>query len=93
MKALSPVTAENHLLCSLKDFWMATHSQIIIAAPDGDILPISGEAEVLGMREGVCQPIHTLEHTVAIIILLLLDFFHEELLIVKVRKEIVCTWG
>lgn len=66
----------------LLDFRVPAHSQIIIAAPDGYILPVSGRVLERAWKLGRL-PTDFLEDPIRVVALLLLQFIHKEGLVVK----------
>ena len=66
---------------------MSAHSKIVIAAPYSDVLPLSIVTEIFGMRKCFCQTIHLLKDAIGVILLLFLNFPHEELIVIKMRIE------
>ena len=72
---------------SFQDLWVSAHSKIVIAAPYSDVLPLSIVTEIFGMRKCFCQTIHLLKDAIGVILLLFLNFPHEELIVIKMRIE------
>lgn len=66
-----------------EDPWVATHPQVVIAAPNGHLgaLP-SRDGVILSKREDLSTPVHGLEDSVCVILLFLSNLVIEEVVIV-----------
>lgn len=66
------------------DAWMATHSQVIVAAPNRHLWgKASWNRVILSKRINICKPIHCFKDAVGVVIPLLNDLLGEEVIIVK----------
>lgn len=65
------------------DPWVPTHSQIVVAAPDGHLgaLP-PRDGVILSKREGLGAPVHCLEDSVCVVLLFHSNLLREELIVV-----------
>lgn len=65
-----------------------THSQVVVAAPDGHLgaLPPS-DGVILCKREDLGTPVHRLEDSVSVVLLFVSYLLHEEAVIVVARAN------
>lgn len=64
---------------------MATHAEVIVAAPDRNVPFGAQRLGIIICHWELCSaPVHGLEHAVGVVVLLLLDFLLKELVIAKV---------
>ena len=66
-----------------EDLWVSTHSQIVVAAPDGHLgaLPPRGRV-ILCKREDLGAPVHRLEDSVCVVFLFLGYLLNKEAIVV-----------
>lgn len=68
----------------LNDSWVATHAQVVVAAPDGHLRGRPGHnGIVFGERENLCVAIHRLKNAVGVVALLLHDLLGEKVIVVE----------
>lgn len=66
-----------------EDPWVATHPQVVVAAPDGHLgaLP-PRDGVIVRKRKDLGTPVHGLEDSVCVVLLLLSNLLHEEAVVV-----------